>query len=84
LALVPIGAYAPRELMIGTHCTPEEAVAIGRMLGAARLCGMHWGTIRLTDEPPMEPPVRFRAAADAAGYAAARAWTLAIGETRAV
>jgi L-ascorbate metabolism protein UlaG (beta-lactamase superfamily) len=84
LALVPIGAYAPRELMAASHCTPEEAVAIGRTLGARRLCAMHWGTIQLTDEPPMEPPARFRAAADAAGYGEARAWTLAIGETRAV
>jgi L-ascorbate metabolism protein UlaG (beta-lactamase superfamily) len=84
LALVPIGSYAPRALMLGTHCTPEEAVAIGRMLGAQKLCGMHWGTIRLTDEPPFEPPARFHAAADAGGYGAARAWTPAIGETRAI
>ena len=82
LALVPIGAYAPRPLMVGSHCNPEEAVRIGRELGARRLCGMHWGTIQLTDEPPFEPPLRFRAAALAAGYAEADAWTLAIGETR--
>jgi N-acyl-phosphatidylethanolamine-hydrolysing phospholipase D len=84
LALVPIGAYAPRHLMLASHCTPEEAVAIGRTLGAERLCAMHWGTIRLTDEPPFEPPERFRAAADADGYDAARAWIPAIGETRAI
>ncbi len=82
LALVPIGAYEPRRLMIGAHCTPEEAVEIGRMLGAAAMCGMHWGTIRLTDEPVFEPPGRFRAAADAAGYGEDRAWVLALGETR--
>ena len=40
----------------GSHCTPEEGVQIGRDWGAKRLCGMHWGTIRLTDEPPFEPP----------------------------
>jgi N-acyl-phosphatidylethanolamine-hydrolysing phospholipase D len=82
LALVPIGAYAPRELMRGSHCTPEEGVQIGRDLGAERLCGMHWGTILLTDEPAFEPPTLFRAAAAAAGYADADAWALAIGETR--
>jgi L-ascorbate metabolism protein UlaG (beta-lactamase superfamily) len=43
---------------------------------------MHWGTIRLTDEPPFEPPARFRAAAAAAGYTDATAWVLALGETR--
>lgn len=84
LALVPIGAYEPRPLMAGSHCTPEEGVRIGRELGARRLCGMHWGTILLTDEPPFEPPQRFRAAALAEGYPEADAWTLAIGETRAL
>jgi L-ascorbate metabolism protein UlaG (beta-lactamase superfamily) len=84
LALVPIGAYEPRLLMQGSHCTPEEAVEIGRKLRASSLCGMHWGTIRLTDEPAFEPPVRFRAAAETAGYGAETAWLLALGETRPV
>jgi N-acyl-phosphatidylethanolamine-hydrolysing phospholipase D len=82
LALVPIGAYEPRPLMRGSHCTPEEAVAIARALGARRCCGMHWGTIRLTDEPPLEPPARFKAAAAAAGYPSDAVWLLAQGETR--
>jgi L-ascorbate metabolism protein UlaG (beta-lactamase superfamily) len=82
LALVPIGAYEPRLLMRGSHCTPEEAVQIGRDWGARRLCAMHWGTIQLTDEPVLEPPARFAAAAAAGGYAPDDAWTLAIGETR--
>lgn len=83
LALVPIGAYAPEHMMQGSHCTPEEGVAIGRDFGARRLCGMHWGAIQLTDEYPFEPPGRFHAAAASAGFAEADAWTLAIGETRA-
>ena len=82
LALVPIGAYEPRPLMRGSHCTPEEGVELGRDWGAKRLCGMHWGTIQLTDEPPFEPPGLFRAAALAAGYAEEDAWTLAMGETK--
>ena len=84
LALVPIGAYEPRLLMQGSHCTPEEGVGIGRDWGARRLCGMHWGTIQLTDEPPFEAPERFKAAAVAAGYQEREAWALAIGETRAL
>ena len=84
LALVPIGAYEPRPLMRGSHCTPEEGVQIGRELGARRLCGMHWGTIRLTDEPAFEPPPRFRAAARVAGYAEEEVWILAIGETKSL
>ncbi|MCB1882601.1 MAG: MBL fold metallo-hydrolase [Geminicoccaceae bacterium] len=84
LALVPIGAYDPRPLMRASHCTPEEAVRIGRDLGAERLAAMHWGTIRLTDEPPFEPPTRFLPAAEAAGYKEDGAWVMAIGETRGV
>ncbi len=81
LALVPIGAYEPRPLMQGTHCTPEEAVMIGRDLGASRLAAMHWGTIRLTDEPPFEPAERFRAAAREGAYEPDAALVPAIGET---
>ncbi|HUN50193.1 MAG TPA: MBL fold metallo-hydrolase [Candidatus Sulfotelmatobacter sp.] len=82
LALVPIGAYAPRDIMAAHHATPEEAVRIGRDMRADRLVAMHWGTIVLTDEPPFEPPERFRAAAAAAGYAPDQAWLMRIGETR--
>jgi N-acyl-phosphatidylethanolamine-hydrolysing phospholipase D len=84
LALLPIGAYEPRRLMQAAHATPEEALQIGRELGARRIVGMHWGTIRLTEEPPFEPPERFRAAAPAAGYGADEAWVMRIGETRAL
>ena len=84
IGLVPIGAYEPRRLMRGSHATPEEAVAIGRHLGARRLVAMHWGTIRLTDEPPFEPPGRFKAAAAAAGYPLEAALLPAIGETIAI
>ncbi len=84
VGLVPIGAYDPRELMRGSHCTPEEAVQIGRDLGAKRLAAMHWGTIRLTDEPPFEPPTRFLPAAHDAGYRQEDALVLPIGATRAL
>lgn len=62
LALVPIGAYQPRSLMSSVHATPEEAVRIGEDIDARKLIGMHWGTIRLTTEPMLEPPSRFLAA----------------------
>lgn len=65
LGLVPIGAYQPRILMEPVHATPEEAVRIGEDLGARRLIGMHWGTIRLTTEPMLEPAERFMAASGA-------------------
>ena len=64
------------------HLDPEEAVAATVALRARRAVAMHWGTFDLTDEPLDEPPRRFRAAADAAGLDATRAWILAVGETR--
>lgn len=82
LALVGIGAYEPRSLMKPVHANPEEGVAIARDLRAARVVGMHWGTIVLTFEDPFEPPVRFRDAAARAGYAEDAAWVLRIGEVR--
>lgn len=80
--LVPIGAYEPRAIMAGHHANPEEAVMIGRDIGAKRLVAMHWGTVMLTDEHPFEPPGRFRMAAAQSGYAAEDAWLMAVGETR--
>ena len=84
LALVPIGSYQPASIMRRHHTTPEEAVNIGRDAGARAMVGMHWGTVILTDEPPFEPPERFRAAAALAGYAPENAWVMRIGETRAL
>lgn len=83
LALVAIGAYEPQKIMKPSHVTPEEAVSLGRDIGAKRLVGMHWGTIILTLEPPFEPPLRFRAAGQAAGYDAAAIELPKIGETLA-
>lgn len=82
VAMVPIGAYEPETIMRPVHCNPEEAVRLGKQLGARSLAAMHWGTVVLTDEPPFEPPVRFRAAARLAGYADENVWVFRIGETR--
>lgn len=76
LGLVPIGAYEPRVLMQSVHCTPEEAIRIGIDIGARHLVGMHWGTIRLTVEPMLEPQERFLAGDDAPARSVMR-----IGET---
>src|SRR5437762_3237730 len=82
VAALPIGAYEPAEIMRFVHLDPEEAVRAALDLGARHTVAMHWGTFDLTDEPPDEPPRRFRAAAEAAHLGPDRAWVLAVGETR--
>lgn len=72
LALLPIGAYAPRWFMRDQHCDPEEALAIFQALGAERAMACHWGTFRLTPEPYDEPPRRLAEALRQAGVAAER------------
>lgn len=65
LALIPIGAYAPRWFMAAQHCDPAEAVQILTDLAATRAVALHWGCWQLTDEPRDEPPSRLRQALDA-------------------
>jgi N-acyl-phosphatidylethanolamine-hydrolysing phospholipase D len=81
-AFVPIGAYAPRKALMISHTNPEEAVQIGKDLGANNLIGMHWGTIKLSDEPIWEPPVRFKKAGKLAKYSDENLWVMKIGDTR--
>ncbi|QAY79445.1 MBL fold metallo-hydrolase [Sphingosinicella sp. BN140058] len=72
LALIPIGAYAPRWFMAAQHCDPEEAVRIMLDLEAKRAIGIHWGTFQLTDEPRGEPAERLAAALAGQGIDPAR------------
>jgi N-acyl-phosphatidylethanolamine-hydrolysing phospholipase D len=81
VALLPIGAYEPRWFMRYLHMNPEEAVAAFRALGAHTMVPIHWGTFKLTDEAMDEPPVRARAAWEAAGLPIERYRQLAHGET---
>jgi L-ascorbate metabolism protein UlaG (beta-lactamase superfamily) len=62
VALVPIGAYAPRWFMAPQHADPAEALRIALEAGARRALGIHWGTFQLTDEARDEPVVGLQAA----------------------
>jgi N-acyl-phosphatidylethanolamine-hydrolysing phospholipase D len=80
--MLPIGAYEPRWFMRPVHMNPEEAVrAYLDLGGTGTMLPMHWGTWRLTDEDPLEPPVRIRAAWAAAGLPEERLRILPHGGT---
>lgn len=67
LALIPIGAYAPRWFMGPAHVDPQQAVQIFEDVHAQKAIGIHWGTFELTDEPLDEPPKQLADATRAAG-----------------
>lgn len=82
LAAVPIGAYLPSAMMHFVHVTPEEALQIAQDVNTRRAVAMHFGTFDLADEPPDEPPRRFRAEAGRLGWGEDRVWIMQVGETR--
>ncbi|HET7584374.1 MAG TPA: MBL fold metallo-hydrolase [Gemmatimonadaceae bacterium] len=91
VALLPIGAYAPRRYMRSVHMDPDEAVQAYTELAAAFrgaqppcMVPIHWGTFRLSDEPLTEPAARLRRAWERARLPDDRLWMLAHGETRAI
>jgi L-ascorbate metabolism protein UlaG (beta-lactamase superfamily) len=82
LAILPIGAYAPRPLLRPVHTDPEEAVQACLDVGARRMAPMHWATFLLSCEPVLEPLHRTRTAWESAGRPREDLWDLAIGESR--
>ena len=82
LALLPIGAYAPRWFMRNQHIDPSEAVRIHQDLHARQSIAIHWGTFELTDEPLDEPPKALASARQAAGVTAQDFSVLRLGETQ--
>ncbi|MBX3560406.1 MAG: MBL fold metallo-hydrolase [Sphingomonas sp.] len=65
LAIIPIGAYEPRDFMRANHIDPAEAVEMFEILRPERAIGVHWGTFQLSfediDAPRLELAARLRA-----------------------
>jgi len=84
LAIIPIGAYEPRDFMKTNHVNPEEAVRIFEKLNPARALGVHWGTFQLTFEPIDDPPRRLAALKRARGIAPDRFVATEVGKSFSV
>jgi L-ascorbate metabolism protein UlaG (beta-lactamase superfamily) len=85
LALIPIGAYAPRWFMGTMHVDVPQAVQVREDLRAARAIGMHWGTFdHLTDEPMDEPPKWLASYRELKGLGPDQFDVMKIGETREI
>ncbi|WP_439145219.1 MBL fold metallo-hydrolase [Streptantibioticus silvisoli] len=82
VALLPIGAYAPRPLLRAVHTDPEEAVRACGDVGARIMAPMHWATFLLSAEPPLQPLTRVRVAWQAAGRHRDDLWDLPVGASR--
>jgi N-acyl-phosphatidylethanolamine-hydrolysing phospholipase D len=82
LALIPVGAYAPRALMKPVHMDPDEAVQTFTDLRARKMVAIHWGTFVLTDEPMDEPPKKLFEAVDGHHCTADDFWVMQLGETK--
>jgi len=81
IALLPIGAYAPRWFMSVNHMNPAEAVAAHRDLGARLSIPVHYGTFRLSGEGIDEPLVELDRARSAAGAPPEQLRVLDFGES---
>ncbi|WP_313441507.1 MBL fold metallo-hydrolase [Novosphingobium sp.] len=81
VAILPIGAYAPRWFMAAQHTDPDDAIQIMLDLDAKAAVGMHWGTFKLTDEPWDEPARRLTASLRTGGIDAAKFIAMRPAET---
>ena len=81
LAILPFGAYEPRDFMRQQHQNPDEAVQGHKLCGARYTLGHHWGTFQLTNESIEDQLNDLEAARTKHGVAAEDFRALQPGET---
>jgi len=89
LTFINIGAYnfypmMPIKDKSIYHTNPEEALQVAKDLKSKKIIGMHWGTVVLSLEPIMEPPIRFKKSAEKYGYKESDAIVFKIGEVKKI
>jgi N-acyl-phosphatidylethanolamine-hydrolysing phospholipase D len=81
VALLPIGAFEPRDFMRYQHLNPEDAVRAFLDLDARWLVPVHWGCFDLAFEPlDLPPKLLEKAVAQEPALNADRVRILAVGE----
>jgi N-acyl-phosphatidylethanolamine-hydrolysing phospholipase D len=81
VAMIPIGAYEPRDFMKVQHTNPIDAVKMMTAVQAAKAVPIHWGTFQLTLEPYLEPRQKLAEAVEEAGLESTSFGSWLIGET---
>ena len=79
IALVPAGAWAPRDFEKPFHVNPQEAMELAAAVGAREAIAMHWGTFPLSQDKSIDQKQHFLAAGRSAGL---KATVMRAGETR--
>lgn len=80
VAILPIGAYAPRWFLQYQHMDPQQALQATIDLNADYLFPVHWGTFQMTQEPVGEPMNELLRAADASNFDQTKIIQPAIGD----
>ena len=82
VALIPIGAYEPREWFHMMHMDPGDGLQTFVDVEAKYMLPIHWGAFKLTREEIHEPPLVLRELVKARPDLAQRIWWLEPGEVR--
>ena len=87
ITFINIGAYEffpimPERDKSVYHTNPEEALEVAKNLRSKKVIGMHWGTVILSLEPIMEPPIRFKNNAENFGFKKNDTIIFKIGEVK--
>jgi len=84
LAILPIGAYEPRDYLKAQHVNPAEAIQMHKDLRAQTSLPIHWGTFILSSELLQQPPEDLAQALENTSISAHDFPSWAIGETRSI
>ncbi len=81
VALIPIGAYEPREWFHMMHMDPRDGLQTFLDVQAKYMLPIHWGAFKLTREEIHEPPLVLRSLVKDDEDLERRIWWLEPGET---